>query len=83
LISNIGVEGAHSNSITSSHFIRTYPLGTIDGVKKCAMNADAKYDQAMHQLKSKPALRRKKIIKILKAIKLYKVAKWTKEFFGK
>lgn len=75
LISNIGVEGSHSNSITSSHFMETYSLEGINFNAKIPVIADANYDERLHELKTKPALNRIKIIKILKIMRLDQVTK--------
>jgi GR25 family glycosyltransferase involved in LPS biosynthesis len=76
LITNIGVNGVHSDSVTDSHFLEQSSLN-FDFKTDINPNVhvSSEYDNALHMLKTRPALRRKKIINILKKIKLYNLFK--------
>lgn len=81
LIKNIGVEGVHSDSITSSHFMETFSLGYYDFRYKSSIIPCAQYDERLHILKNVPALRRKQLVKISKRFGLYKILKIIIKFF--
>ena len=55
--------------------METYSLEGINFNPKIPVIADANYDERLHELKTKPALNRKKIIKILKIMRLDQVTK--------
>ena len=55
--------------------MQTYSLEGINFNVKIPVIADANYDEGLHELKTKPALNRNKIIKILKIMRLDKVTK--------
>ena len=79
LISNIGVDGTHSKSITDSHFLESYTLG--DSLVYKAPNnflVNSAYDKTLHYLNSRKANRRYLIIRILIKLKMYKLIKCIK-----
>ena len=73
LISNIGVHGTHSNSVTSSHFLKTNELHLErNAYSDIPVTVDALYDSSLHELISKPALRKTALLIFLKRFGFYK-----------
>lgn len=85
LISNIGVFGTHGDGVTDSHFI---PVQEFSRKDYCDYSPQViqnfEYDLTLHLLKSKPAVKRKIAIKILKVFGIYRplrsVFKWVKRY---
>ena len=76
LITNIGVDGVHSNSKTDSHFLATNKLGlNLDNKIEYPVVVDAQYDQTLHEQKTRPALRRAFLLSMLKKVGIYSAAK--------
>ena len=82
LVTNIGVNGVHSESITDSHFLEHFSLNfDFNTDFNPNVHVSSEYDEALHRLKTRPALRRKSIINFLKKINLYKLFKKIKNFW--
>ena len=75
LISNVGVEGTHGNGLTDSHFIKTESIG-LDYIN-ChpSVKINYNYDNALHQLKNKKAVRYKQFVFLLKKIRVFNFLK--------
>ena len=82
LITNIGVEGTHSNVVTDSHFIQSESLDItqLENYSPIVM-VNAHYDKALHELKSKPAQQRKAFFEFLKQTGLYFVLRFFYRLF--
>lgn len=77
LISNIGVIGTHGKELTDSHYLTIEKLdGTSYANHLPELHKNSQYDLELHKLKNFPAVRRNIIIKILKKVGLYKIARF-------
>lgn len=82
LITNIGVEGTHSDVVTDSHFIKSESLDIkqLENYHPIVM-INSNYDKALHELKSKPAQQRKTFFELLKKTGLYFVLRFFYRLF--
>lgn len=76
LITNIGVDGVHSNTKTDAHFLEMKDLKftQVDTVLY-PVAVDSKYDLTLHELKTRPALKRAYMLNLLKRFRLYNAIK--------
>lgn len=76
LVSNIGLVGTHSVSETTSHYLPVFALDLekLDKVAP-AVHVNPAYDNALHALKSKPALQHRRWIKRARRLGLYTMLK--------
>lgn len=76
LITNIGVEGVHSSGVTDAHYLKTESLRLEEEFNPIfPVTVNSNYDFALHELKTRPALRKLKAIKILKKIGMFHTAR--------
>ncbi len=75
LVSNIGVDGTHSGALTDSHFLKTYDLGLKLTAPQPPVMPRAAYDESLHLQKTRPALRRRRLVSLLKLSGLYEPIK--------
>lgn len=72
LISNIGVEGVHVSGVTDSHYLKTDFLRLEEGFGRALpVTVNSYYDAALHELKTRPALRKLRAVSILKKLRLF------------
>jgi len=76
LVTNIGTEGTHSCGKTDSHFIQVGALNMSqyeDFYPRIRVNYE--YDIALHEAKSRKAVRAASVMRLLKELRLYNIAK--------
>lgn len=84
LISNIGVEGTHSSEIGDSHFIKLEPLSCNEYENyNPLVHVNYEYDLLLHSKKSRPAVIRGSIVKLLKMVRIYGLLRKIKRYFKK
>jgi GR25 family glycosyltransferase involved in LPS biosynthesis len=76
LISNIGINGTHSNKVTDSLFLTKYLLSNSSDYKSPSnFLVNSYYDKNLHLLKSKKSNRRYSFLIFLKFLNLYEILK--------
>lgn len=79
LISNVGVEGTHGSGVTDSHFIKRESLEYSSYHNYHPhVHVNYRYDHALHNLKSKKAVRNQLVISLLKRSHLFSILRLVK-----
>lgn len=84
MISNIGVLGSHAGGVTDSHFMPTNEMPkSIYDTYFPAVRVLYDFDVMLHNLKSKPSVRKRRLINALVQLGVYKYLKKIKHLIGR